>query len=300
MLAKALEGGWLVSAQDQGEALLAVRDLSIAFGGVHAVENLSFDVPEGAILSLIGPNGAGKTTVLNSISGFVRARGSIRYRPTPTGQDGSQPAATSIELLGQPAYRRAALGIGRTFQNLQLFQSMTLLENMLAGQHTTLAGNVLLDMLRFPVIAEERRARFRSLELLRLLGIEQYAARRGDSLPFGVQKLAGVARALAVEPRLLLMDEPAAGLNVQEAESLASLVVDLRRELGVTVLLVEHNMRLVMRISDYVVVLDEGRKLAEGLPGHVGRDPSVIEAYLGTPADAQVEKEVRDELAERA
>jgi branched-chain amino acid transport system ATP-binding protein len=155
-------------------------------------------------------------------------------------------------------------------------------------------------MLRFPVVAEERRARHRALELLRLLGIERYARRKADGLPFGIQKLAGVARALAVEPRILLLDEPAAGLNAREADALAELLLALRRDLGVTVLLVEHNMRLVMRISDYIVVLDEGRKLTAGLPHEIGRDPAVIEAYLGTPANPEVEREVRDELAERA
>jgi branched-chain amino acid transport system ATP-binding protein len=275
-----------VTAVRQADALLSLRDLAIAFGGVHAVEGLSFDVPKGAIVSLIGPNGAGKTTVLNSISGFVRARGSIHFE--------------DMELLGKPAYRRAQLGIGRTFQNLQLFGSMTLLDNVLVGQHSSLAGNVFLDMLRVPVLADERRARQRAQELLRLLNIERLAHRRAEGLPFGVQKLAGVARALAMSPRLLLLDEPAAGLNPREAEGLAALIVSLRRELGVTILLVEHNMRLVMRISDRIVVLDEGRKLTEGLPGQIISDPAVIEAYLGTKIDPEVVKEVQDELVERA
>ena len=267
----------------QGEPLLAAREVTIAFGGVRAVDGLSFEVPAGAIVSLIGPNGAGKTTVLNGLSGFVRASGSVRFQ--------------GIELLKQPAHRRAALGIGRTFQNLQLFSDMTLLENVLTGQHARLGGNVLLDALRFPVVAGERRARAEAMELLRFLSLERYADRRAGALPFGVQKLAGVARALAVRPTLLLLDEPAAGLNRQEASALGELIGGLTREFGLAVLLVEHNMRLVMGISDYLVVMAEGRKLTEGTPAEVRRDPAVIAAYLGEGEHAVSDQEVRDELS---
>lgn len=267
----------------QAEPLLAAREVTIAFGGVRAVDGLNFEVPAGAIVSLIGPNGAGKTTVLNSLSGFVRASGSVRFQ--------------GIELLKQPAHRRAALGIGRTFQNLQLFSDMTLLENVLTGQHARLGGNVLLDALRFPVVAGERRARAEAMELLRFLSLERYADRRAGALPFGVQKLAGVARALAVRPTLLLLDEPAAGLNRQEASALGELIGGLTREFGLAVLLVEHNMRLVMGISDYLVVMAEGRKLTEGTPAEVRRDPAVIAAYLGEGEHAVSDQEVRDELS---
>lgn len=252
--------------------LLSASGVTITFGGIHAVEAVDFDVPIGSIVSLIGPNGAGKTTFLNSVSGFVRARGSIKYR--------------EVELLRQPAHRRAVLGIGRTFQSVQLFPGMTVLENVLTARHVALGGNVVLDMLRFPVATREAAARRYALQILQRVGLEPYAGRRADSLPFGVQKLTGVARALAVDPVLLLLDEPAAGLNRQEAEALGRLIVDLRDDLGLTVLLVEHNMRLVMGISDRVVVMREGKKLTEGLPDEVSADPRVIAAYLGEAAEA--------------
>jgi branched-chain amino acid transport system ATP-binding protein len=246
---------------------LELRDLTIAFGGVIAVERVGFVVAPGAIVSLIGPNGAGKTTLLNSISGFVRAQGSVIWR----GQD----------LLQQPAYRRAELGIGRTFQNLQLFRSMTLLENVLVGMHSVIHRNVLVDMLGFPVWKREREARERAMEVLRSLHIEAFARRRAGDLPFGVQKLAGVARALAFGPRMLLLDEPAAGLSHSETETLGELISSLRHDLNLSILLVEHNMRLVLAVSDETVVLDRGRKIAQGIPAAVAAEAAVVAAYLG-------------------
>lgn len=264
------------------ENLLAVRGLTIAFGGVHAVEDLSFNLSFGRVLGLIGPNGAGKTTVLNSISGFVRAGGSVLF--------------AGRELLGQPPHRRAPLGIGRTFQSVQLFGELTLLDNILIGQHAALGGNLLADLVRVPALRRERAARTRAMDLLGRLQLESYAAQAAHSLPFGVQKLAGVARALAARPRLLLLDEPAAGLNRQEAEDLGRLITTLRTDFGQTILLVEHNMRLVMRVSDRILVLDHGRKLSDGTPAEIGANPAVIEAYLGE-AHGQ---EVRDEPPQRS
>lgn len=249
------------------EPLLCLRDVTANFGGIRAVDRLSFDVAAGTIVSLIGPNGAGKTTVFNVISGFVRARGSVRF--------------SGVELLGRPPYRRSGLGLGRIFQNLQLFDDMTLLDNILVGEHASLGGNVLFDLVRFPLAARERTARMRATEIARMLGLQDYLHRPARTLPLGFQKLAGVARALAGGTEMLLLDEPAAGLSRQESEALGDLIVGLRHDIGLTILLVEHNMRLVMGISDRVVVLREGRKLAEGSPAEIRRNPAVIEAYLG-------------------
>jgi branched-chain amino acid transport system ATP-binding protein len=262
--------------------LLALENLTVSFGGVHAVDHVSFSVPNGSIVSLIGPNGAGKTTALNAISGFVPASGSVR--------------CGGLELLGLPAHRRARLGIGRTFQNLQLFTGLTLLDNVLIGQHVSLGGNVLLDALRLPVLRRERAAATRAWEILASLGIEVYAARNVEGLPFGVQKLAGVARALALNPKLLLLDEPAAGLTHAEVVAFGTVIEALRRDRGLTILLVEHNMRLVMNISDRIVVLDQGRRLMEGTPEEVRASTAVIEAYLGS-ANREIVEEVRHELA---
>ncbi|GAC1443375.1 MAG: ABC transporter ATP-binding protein [Chloroflexota bacterium] len=265
------------------EPLMMLRNVTVAFGGVRAIDGLTFNVAAGEFLSLIGPNGAGKTTVLNCISGFVRARGSILYR--------------GRNLLREPAHRRATLGVGRTFQNLQLFGSMTLLDNVMTGQHVLIGGNVLLDILRFPVVNRERQARARALEILRMLDIDRYSGRRAETLPFGIQKLGGVARALALNPDVLLLDEPAAGLNTQETADLGAMVVKLQRELGLTVLLVEHNMRLVMKVSDRIVVMDGGRKLMEGEPSEVINCPEVIAAYLGRVSDPRTVEEIRSGLS---
>lgn len=249
--------------------LLAVRAMTVRFGGVVAIYALDMDVPEGQIFALVGPNGAGKTTLLNCVSGFVQpSAGDILF------------AGESLLPLGR--HRRAARGIARTFQNVQLFASMTVLDNLVTAQHAHLHAGLLTGMLPFgPSLREDRQAREQAHETLTLLGLDQYADALAGALPFGVQKMVGVARAMVLKPRLLLLDEPAAGMPHREVEQMASSLRRWRDELGMTLLLIEHNMPLVQSVADTVCVLDYGRKLAEGSPRTVLADPAVLEAYLG-------------------
>ncbi|HEY7415319.1 MAG TPA: ABC transporter ATP-binding protein, partial [Ktedonobacteraceae bacterium] len=234
---------------------------------------------EGEIFALVGPNGAGKTTVLNCISGLIKpAAGNIRF--------------AGHELLKQPAYKRASLGIGRTFQQLQLFTSMSVLDNLLTAQHTRLHSGILTGLLPFGLSKrEDARAREHAHETLALLGLDSYAHRITGSLPFGTQKLIGVARALVLHPRLLLLDEPAAGVAPQEVDELAARLCSWRDTLGTTLLLIEHNMHVVQVVADRVCVLDYGSKLAEGAPKAVLSNPAVLEAYLGREASKKAAEE---------
>ncbi len=252
--------------------LLAVENVSKSFGGVHAIEGVSFEVRPGEVHSIIGPNGAGKTTLLNMLTGiYVPDSGSIRL--------------SGRELRGEPTHRFAAAGIGRTFQNLQVFFNMTALENVMTGRHLRERCSLLAAMLRTPALARaEASCRDVATTLLRLLGLAEYEDAAADAMPYGALKRLEIARALAAEPRLLLLDEPAAGLNQTEAREINVLIKKLAAD-GTTVVLVEHNMRLVMDVSDCVLVLDHGRKLAEGTPAQIARDPRVIEAYLGVEQD---------------
>lgn len=257
-------------------ALLAVRAMTVRFGGVVAINALDMEVPEGHIFALVGPNGAGKTTLLNCISGFVQpSAGDILF------------AGESLLPLGR--HRRAARGIARTFQNVQLFGSMTVLDNLVTAQHTHLRAGLLTGMLPLgPSVREDRRARTLAHETLALLGLERYANAQASALPFGVQKMVGVARALVLKPRLLLLDEPAAGMPHAEVEQMAGSLRRWRDELGTTLLLIEHNMPLVQSVADTICVLDYGRKLAEGSPRTVLADPAVLEAYLGRDTASQI------------
>ncbi len=252
-------------------SLLEVSHLSKVFGGVHAVEDLSFNIEPGAIHSIIGPNGAGKTTLFNLITGvYTPTTGGIRF----DGQD----------IVGEPTYERAARGISRSFQNLQIFFNMTALENIMVGRHLHMRRSLISAMLRFPAsVRSDEAARDKAAELLHFIGLEQYLRSDADSLPYGALKRLEIARALASEPKLLLLDEPAAGCNARETQEIDDLINKVAGS-GVTVVLVEHDMRLVMGISDHILVIDYGKKLTEGSAAEVRKNPDVIAAYLGAGA----------------
>ncbi len=258
------------------EVLLEVRGLEKSFGGVTAIAGLNFEVPEGVVYSVIGPNGAGKTTLFNMLSGI--------YRP-----DEGRVSLTGRSIIGMAPHQVAALGVSRTFQNLQVFFNMSALENVMVGCHLRTRSGLFGALLRLPaVLKEEREVRDWSLQALEFCGLGDLAKRHTGELPYGALKRLEIARALAAKPRMLLMDEPAAGLNDTETLEMRVLI---RRicESGVTVLLVEHNMGLVMQVSDRVLVLDYGSRLAEGTPEEVRADPRVIEAYLGGEVHYAVE-----------
>jgi len=250
-------------------ALLSVRDLRVRFRGITALDGVSFDVARGQIAGLIGPNGAGKTTLFNCLSRLYE------YEAGRIAFDGRL-------LENLPRHHIARLGIGRTFQNLALFGSMSVLDNIKVGRHARTRKGFLAHALRLPGVAqEEAECSRRAAELVRFLGLEAVADQRVAELPFGTRKRVELGRALAGDPALLLLDEPAAGLNHEEVGALGSLIRAIRDQFHLTVLLVEHHMGLVMSVSDHVVALSFGRKIAEGTPAEVRRHPDVVQAYLG-------------------
>jgi branched-chain amino acid transport system ATP-binding protein len=252
------------------QALLRVQDVCVRFGGIVALDGVSFDVAPGQIVGLIGPNGAGKTTLFNCISRLYEC-------------DSGEIFFGERALRSTARHGIAALGIGRTFQNLALFGSMNVLDNVMVGHHCRTHGGFFANALRLPRAAREDRAiAEKARALIAALGLEAVAAARVADLPFGTQKRVELARALAAEPKLLLLDEPASGLNHEEVSHLGALIRDLRERFRLTVLLVEHHMGLVMSISERVVALNFGRLVAQGTPAEVREHPELVKAYLGT------------------
>lgn len=249
-------------------SFLTIQGLSRSFGGLRAVDDVSFSVERNMIKAVIGPNGAGKTTLFNLISGALAP-------------DSGEVAVDGSPIQGWPPYRIARQGISRTFQNIKLFSHMSVLENVMIGRHIRTRAGFVQAMLRLPgARREEREIREKSMDILKLLGIDDLAGQEASSLPFGKQRIVEFARALATEPVLLLLDEPAAGLNIYETAHISDMITTIR-ERGVTVLVIEHDMSLVMNISDEITVLSSGKKIAEGVPSEIQRNPEVIRVYLG-------------------
>ena len=248
---------------------LAVEDLSISFGGIRAVDDVSFDIEEGEVFAIIGPNGAGKTTLFNLVSGiYFPDGGSVRF----AGRD----------ITSLPAHRIAPLGLARTFQNIELFEHATVLQNLLIGRHVHRRSTALSHLLFLPAVRrEELEHRRRVEDVIDLLELAHYREQTIANLPYGVRKVVEVGRALCLEPKLLLLDEPTSGLNPEESEDMGFWIEDINRDLGVTVVMVAHDMGLVSRVAGRVLALNEGRVIAEGSPAEVQKSPAVVDAYLG-------------------
>ena len=263
-----------MSQKNGAPLLLDMQDVSLSFKGLVALDEVSFHVTEGELFSIIGPNGAGKTSIFNCINQVYRPqKGSILWK--------------GKSLLGLKPNQTAELGIARTFQNIELFAHMTVMENILSGRHIQMSHGWLSGALWWGrARREELDNRFKVEDIVDFLEIERWRKYPVGLLPYGVQKRVELGRALAMEPELLLLDEPVAGMNLEETEDMARFILDIQDELGITMILVEHHMGLVMDIADRVMVLDFGRKIAEGLPQEVQTNMDVIKAYLGTTGDA--------------
>jgi branched-chain amino acid transport system ATP-binding protein len=267
---RASEGIGQPAAGETRGAILVVRKLTKRFGGLVANRNIDFDIPRRAIVSLIGPNGAGKTTLFNQLTGMMEpTEGDIELN--------------GVRIVGMQPHEIVALGVGRTYQNIRLFNDMTVLSNVMVGRHVRMKAQWYEAIFHLPkVAAEEDAARARARELLELVGLpSSYEDELARHLPYGDQRRLEVARALASEPQLLLLDEPTAGMNPGETARMTEFIARLRRELGLSILLIEHDMKVVMGVSDRITVLDYGEKIAEGNPEEIRRNPQVIEAYLG-------------------